>query len=260
MRLISWNVNGIRAAARKGLVEWVNAEVPDVLCIQEIKAQPEQLESELVEPVGYHTCWNPAQRKGYSGVATWARSGPLAFERGLGVPEFDSEGRVLMTEHPGFKLFNVYFPNGQRDLGRLDFKLRFYDAFLTLCDALHARGEQLVVCGDFNTAHQSIDLARPKQNQKTSGFMPEEREWIVRYLAHGFVDTFRALHPEATEQYTWWTYMRNARARNIGWRIDYFLVSESLLPAVVSATILDKVMGSDHCPIGLELDLDRLQS
>jgi exodeoxyribonuclease-3 len=258
MKLISWNVNGIRAAIRKGFGDWLDGESPDVLCVQETKAQPEQLTSENREPVRYHSYWNSAQRKGYSGVATFSRSEPLRVESGLGVNEFDVEGRVLMTEFPGFRLFNVYFPNGRRDLARLDYKLRFYAAFLELCDDLHARNERLVVCGDFNTAHQPIDLERPKQNVKTSGFRPEEREWIDRYLAHGFVDTYRALHPQETGQYTWWPYMRNARARNIGWRIDYWLVSESLMPAVVDAAILSDVMGSDHCPIVLELDTGRL--
>lgn len=258
MRLISWNVNGIRAALQKGFFEWLNRESPDVLCVQETKAHPEQLASDLRQLVRYHSYWNSAQRKGYSGIATFARSEPLRVASGIGVDEYDVEGRVLMTEHPGFKLFNVYFPNGGRDLERLDYKLRFYAAFLELCDTLHAQGERLIVCGDFNTAHRPIDLARPKQNQKTSGFLPEEREWIDRYLAHGFVDSFRTLHPEEAERYTWWMYMRNARDRNIGWRIDYFMVSESLIPAVVDATIHSDVPGSDHCPIGLELDTERL--
>jgi exodeoxyribonuclease-3 len=258
MRLISWNVNGIRAVARKGFLGWLGGASPDVLCIQETKAHPEQLSQDLRRPAGYHARWNSAQRKGYSGVTTWSVKEPLNTEAGFGVDEFDVEGRVLMTEHPAFKLFNVYFPNGRRDLGRLDYKLRFYAAFLDYCDALHARGERLIVCGDFNTAHRPIDLARPKQNAKTSGFLPEEREWIDRYLGQGFVDTFRALYPDEAERYTWWMYMRNARARNIGWRIDYFMVSKALMPAVTHVEILSEVTGSDHCPVVLELDVDRL--
>jgi len=257
VKLVSWNVNGIRAVARKGFLDWLTDEAPDVLCVQEIKAHPDQLVQGLREPSGYRAYWNSAQRKGYSGVATLSRLEPLRVEAGFGEDEFDVEGRVLMAEYPGFKLFNVYFPNGRRDLGRLDYKLRFYAAFLVYCDALHAQGEQLIVCGDFNTAHRPIDLARPRQNEKTSGFLPEEREWMDRYLAHGFVDAFRALHPDETDQYTWWMYMRNARARNIGWRIDYHLISESLMPAVIRATLLSDVMGSDHCPIVLELDVTR---
>jgi exodeoxyribonuclease-3 len=258
MRLISWNVNGIRAVVKKGFFDWFVDASPDVLCVQETKAHPDQLTSDLRQPSGYHAYWNAAQRKGYSGVTTWSVEEPLSVEAGFGVEEFDVEGRVLMAAYPDFKLFNVYFPNGRRDLARLDYKQRFYAAFLEHCAALHARGERLIVCGDFNTAHQPIDLARPKQNQKTSGFLPEEREWLDRYLTHGFVDTFRALHPDQAERYTWWMYMRNARARNIGWRIDYFIVSEALMPAVTEATILSDVMGSDHCPTVLELDIGRL--
>ena len=258
MKLASWNVNGIRAVAKRGFSEWLEGTSPDVLCIQEARAMPDQLPAALRQPPGYQAYWNPAQRKGYSGVVTYGKVEPLHIERGFGVQEFDVEGRVLMTEHPGFKLFNVYFPNGGRKQERVDFKLRFYAALLEHCDALHAQGERVIICGDYNTAHEPVDLARPQRNQKTSGFLPEEREWIDRYLAHGFVDAYRALHPEATEQYTWWMYMRNARERNIGWRIDYYLVSEALMPAVVEASILSDVMGSDHCPITLELDLDRL--
>ena len=258
MKLVSWNVNGIRAVAKRGFGEWLSVASPDVLCLQETRAQPDQVTGELRQPAGYHAWWNSAERKGYSGVATFSKTEPLSVRAGFGVEEFDVEGRVLMSEYPGFKLFNVYFPNGGRKLERLDFKLRFYAAFLESCDALHARGERLIICGDYNTAHKPIDLARPKRNQTTSGFLPEERAWIDRYLAQGFVDAYRALYPEETDCYTWWMYMRNARERNIGWRIDYFLVSEALMPAVVEASILSDVMGSDHCPIVLELDLDRL--
>lgn len=260
MKLVSWNVNGIRAAVRKGFLDWLSQESPDVLCVQETKAHPEQLDASLRAPDGYRVYWNSAERKGYSGVATWSKPEPLQVQQGLQIPEFDVEGRVLMTRYPEFLLFNVYFPNGQRDLGRLDYKLQFYAAFLEYCDSLHAQGERLVVCGDFNTAHQPIDLARPKQNVKTSGFLPEEREALGEYLSHGFVDVYRALYPDRAEQYTWWMYMRNARERNIGWRIDYHLVSESLMPAVVDEVILAKVMGSDHCPVVLELDLSVLNA
>ncbi len=254
MKLISWNVNGVRAIEKKGFLDWLAGESPAVLCIQETKAHPDQLSQKLRHPPGYHTYWHAAQRKGYSGVATFCQNEPLAVQSGFGIEEFDAEGRALMTAHPGFKLFNVYFPNGKRDLSRLDYKLRFYAAFLEHCATLLAQGERLIVCGDVNTAHQEIDLARPKENATVSGFLPEEREWIDRYLAHGFVDAFRALHPDEPEQYTWWHYVTNARARNVGWRIDYHLVSENLMPAVTGASILSDVMGSDHCPIALELD------
>jgi exodeoxyribonuclease-3 len=185
----------------------------------------------------------------------FSRAEPQEVKMGFGVDEFDVEGRVLMARYPAFLLYNVYFPNGGRKLERLDFKLRFYEALLEHLDAQHAQGERIVLCGDYNTAHREVDLARPKQNAKTSGFLIEEREWIDRYLEHGFVDAWRTLNPDAEGQYTWWMYMRNARERNIGWRIDYFLVSEALMPAVTGASILSDVMGSDHCPIALELDV-----
>jgi exodeoxyribonuclease-3 len=258
VKLISWNVNGIRAVAKRGFSEWLAGASPDVLCLQETRAQLEQVPVNLRQPPGYRVYWNSAERKGYSGVATFARREPLSVESGFDADEYDVEGRVLMTEHPGFRLFNVYFPNGGRKLERLEFKLRFYAKFLEHCDALREQDQRLIICGDFNTAHRPIDLARPERNQKTSGFLPEEREWLDRYLGHGSVDAWRTLHPQERGRYTWWMYMRNARERNIGWRIDYFLVSEALMPAVVDAAILSDVMGSDHCPIMLELDVDRL--
>jgi exodeoxyribonuclease-3 len=257
VKLVSWNVNGIRAAVKKGFLDWFGDATPDILCVQETRARPEQLDEALLDPPGYRTYWNAAERKGYSGVTTWSRPEPVHVESGFGVDEFDVEGRVLRTDYAAFKLFNVYFPNGRRDQERVDYKLRFYDALLQVIDALHKQGERVVVCGDYNTAHQPIDLARPKENQKTSGFLPEERAYLDLYLSHGLVDTFRALHPDEAERYSWWMYMRNARERNIGWRIDYFMVSESLMPAVAGADILHDVMGSDHCPVTLELDESR---
>lgn len=254
MRLISWNVNGIRAAIRKGFWEWLAADRADVVCLQETRIHPAQLTTRMQNPPGYQAHWHSAERKGYSGVATLCREAPLAVRHGFGPPEFDVEGRVLITEHPGFTLVNAYFPSGQRGHERVAFKLEFYAALLDFCRDLRASGQRLVVCGDYNTAHQPIDLARPTQNKKTSGFLPKEREALDRWLDEGFVDVFRRLHPGA-EEYTWWTYRLNARARNIGWRIDYFLVAEELLPHVQDASILDDVIGSDHCPIALELDL-----
>jgi len=252
MRIISWNVNGIRAAERKGLLDWLAQERPEVLCLQEIKARPEQLSNELRQPAGYHTYWHSAERKGYSGVATFSRQ-PVTAQRGLGVPEFDVEGRVLVSEHDGFTLLNCYMPNGKRSPERLDYKLRFYADLLDYCDGRHAAGKQLVICGDVNTAHKEIDLAHPKANETTSGFLPEERAWIDKYLAHGFVDAFRAFHPEP-EQYTWWSYITRARSRNVGWRIDYFMVSEGLMSRVRDCFIMADVMGSDHCPIALDIE------
>ncbi len=260
MRLISWNVNGFRSIVGEGFCEWLEEAAPDVLCLQETRVHPDQLAKRMRQPQGYRAHWHSAERRGYSGVATWTKPEPIEVQAGFGIDAYDAEGRVLITAYPGFKLLNVYFPNGRRDLQRLEFKLQFYADLLDYCDDLHAQGERLVLCGDFNTAHQPIDLARPKQNAKTSGFMPEERAWIDCYLAHGFADTFRALHPDAEGRYTWWTYIRNARERNVGWRIDYFMVSQSLLPAVIEAEILSHVMGSDHCPVMLSLDMARLHS
>lgn len=254
MRLVTWNVNGIRAAVRNGFWSWLSEAQPDVVCLQETRIQPEQLTPEMRQPSGYHAYWHAGERPGYSGVATLCREQPGSIREGFGEPRFDVEGRTLVTRHAGLTLLNVYFPNGGRGRERVQYKIEFYDALLAFCSELQSRGERLVVCGDFNTAHQPIDLARPKENEKTSGFLPEEREALGRWLDAGFVDIFRWLHPEATE-YTWWTYRFDARARNIGWRLDYFLVSEDLLPSIRDARILGEVEGSDHCPVALELGL-----
>ncbi len=254
LRLASWNVNGIRAAIRKGFWDWLDAYDPDLLCLQETRIHPDQLTGDMLDPPRHTSYWASAERKGYSGVATFSRQEPQAVRVGFGHPRFDVEGRALITEHPGFTLINAYFPSGQRGHERVAYKLEFYDALLAHCNSLRADGHHLVVCGDFNTAHQPIDLARPAQNQKTSGFLPEEREALTRWLQSGFVDSFRALHPDE-EAYSWWTYRANARARNVGWRLDYFLVDEALMPAVKDACILSDVPGSDHCPVGLELRL-----
>jgi exodeoxyribonuclease-3 len=254
MRLVTWNVNGIRAAIRNGFWEWFATDAPDILCLQETRIQPEQMPEEMRYPPGYHTFWHSAERKGYSGVATFCRDGPQVVREGFGQPRFDDEGRVLVTEHVGFTLVNAYFPSGRRGHERVTFKLAFYAALLDFCSTLRAQGHLLVVCGDFNTAHQPIDLARPKQNVKTSGFLPEEREALECWLEMGFVDAFRQLHPDL-EAYTWWTYRFDARARNIGWRLDYFLVAEELMPYVRDARIRADIMGSDHCPVELQLEL-----
>lgn len=252
MRIVSWNVNGIRAIERKGLLEWLEQDRPDVLCMQETKASPDQLSKKLLDPPGYHTYWHSAERKGYSGVATFSRE-PLAVQQGFGIAEFDVEGRVLISEHDGFSLLNCYMPNGGMGPERLEYKLRFYAALLEWVDAQHAAGRQLILCGDVNTAHKEIDLARPKENEEVSGFMPVERAWIDEYLAHDLVDAFRAFSSEP-EQYTWWSYRVRARERNLGWRIDYFMVSAGLMERVKSCTIMADVEGSDHCPIALEID------
>jgi exodeoxyribonuclease-3 len=252
MRIISWNVNGIRAVEKKGFWHWFGAERPEVLCLQETKAQPDQLTKTLREPDGYHAHWHSAERKGYSGVATWSQE-PVEVQHGLGIDEFDVEGRVLISEHPDFTLLNCYMPNGKQSQQRLDYKLRFYGGLLDYVDRMHAAGKQLVICGDVNTAHKEIDLAHPKANETVSGFLPEERAWIDAYLEHGLVDAFRAFNQEP-DQYTWWSYITRARERNVGWRIDYFLVSEGLMPRVEDCIIMPEVMGSDHCPIALEVE------
>jgi exodeoxyribonuclease-3 len=253
MKITTWNVNGIRAALDKGVADWWKAENPDVLCLQEIKALPEQLtEEQLAHFEEVQAIWNPAQRKGYSGVATFTRPEPLQIQKGIGNQRFDDEGRVIQTQYSDFILFNIYFPNGQRDHERLTYKLDFYACLLDLCDQLHAAGEQIIITGDFNTAHNEIDLKNPKENQNTSGFMPEERVWIDKYLEHGFVDAYRVLYPEK-EEYTWWTYRFGARSRNVGWRLDYYLVSEALMSRVKDVVIHGDVMGSDHCPVSIIL-------
>ena len=254
MKLISWNVNGIRAADNKGLFDWFKSESPDVLCLQEIKALPEQFPPHLRNTPGYHIYINSAERKGYSGVATFAKKQPIFVKNGFGIEKFDKEGRVLITEYPDFVLFNIYYPNGKRDDERLEYKLDFYDAFLSIADNLISEGKNIVVCGDFNTAHKQIDLAHPKENEKYSGFLPVERAWIDTFIDHGYVDTFRHFNKES-DQYSWWAYRTHARERNIGWRIDYFFVNKEFLPNVKNAFIMQDVLGSDHCPVGIEIEL-----
>jgi len=255
LKIITWNVNGLRAVLRKGALQWVIEQEPDFFCLQEIKARQDQIEEDdhrLFD--GYLSFYNPAERPGYSGVVTFSREEPEEVQLGFDQPQFDREGRLIRSKSSGINLFNIYFPNGQRDHERLQFKLDFYSELLDYCNQLHLAGEKLILCGDFNTAHQEIDLRNPKQNQNTSGFMPVEREWVSRYLDHGFVDIYRYLYPECVE-YTWWTYRMNARQRDIGWRLDYFLVSEGLVEQVQDVVVNGDVPGSDHCPVTLYLDV-----
>lgn len=252
MKIITWNVNGIRAALGKQALEWAFAQKPDAICLQEVKARPGQLDSEQTAQLKMASVWNPAERPGYSGVITFHANPPDEIILGMDNPEFDVEGRVIQTRWGDLRLFNIYFPNGQRGHDRVDYKLRFYAHLLELCNSLHAKGESIVITGDFNTAHMPIDLKNPKANEKTSGFMPEEREWVQNFLDAGFVDAYRRLYPDRI-QYTWWTYRLNARARGIGWRLDYFLVSERLMPKVRDVIIHEGIMGSDHCPVELDL-------
>lgn len=249
-RFLSWNVNGLRAAAEKGFAEIVAELAPDILALQEVKATPEQLPQSVRNIDGYTAYWAPAEKKGYAGVGVYVRREPLAVRYGLGIAEHDAEGRVLTLEYPDFFLVNAYFPNARHGLTRLDYKLRFNRDFLTYVQGVAAK-KAVVVCGDFNVAHREIDLANPKQNEQNAGFSPEERAWMDAFLAAGFVDTFRLFHPEG-EQYSWWSYRFNARARNIGWRIDYFCVDQKNAGRVKGAAILGTVMGSDHCPVALD--------
>ena len=252
--ITTWNVNGIRAAFKNNADQWWDEFDPDLLCLQEVRARQDQLTASQLEGLERkHSTWNPAEKAGYSGVATFAKSPPTDTIIGLGIPRFDTEGRVIQSILPKFRLFNIYFPNGGRDLSRVGFKLDFYQELLEICDQLHAEGENIIITGDFNTSHQEIDLRNPKANEGNTGFLPEEREWIDIYLEHGFIDIFRYLYPDR-EQYTWWTYRMNARERNVGWRLDYFLISEDLVNAVEDVIIHDDVMGSDHCPVSLLID------
>ncbi len=253
-RIVSWNVNGLRAILKKGFLQWLEDASPDILCLQETKAHPEVLPEDVVAPPGYVTYWNSGLRKGYSGVAVFCRDRPLSVEDLIGVEEFDREGRLLTVEYSDFILANVYFPNGKSSPERLKYKLDFYEEFLLWFEKLRReRKKGLVLTGDVNTAHREIDLARPKENSKISGFLPKERAWIDRLLSQGYTDTFRHLHPDDRDAYTWWDYKTRARERNVGWRIDYFFVSGDLLPRVRKSEILADVQGSDHCPILLDL-------
>jgi exodeoxyribonuclease-3 len=250
MKITTWNVNGIRAALTKGFREYMLEAQPDIMCLQEIKARPEQIDEAIREIPGYFSIWNPAQRPGYSGVAVFSKTPPLQTVLGLGDERFDVEGRVIRMHFDGFILFNIYFPNGQRGQERVDYKLEFYAMLLDECKRLHSQGEKIIITGDFNTAHKEIDLANPKENSNTSGFLLEERQWIDIFLNNGFKDAFRELYPE-TVKYTWWTYRVNARVRNIGWRLDYYLVSNDLAPQIKDVVIHDDIPGSDHCPVSL---------
>ena len=254
LKLLSWNVNGIRAAQKKGLLEWLEKEKPDVLCVQETKAHVEQLNKELLNPNGYKTFWSSGERKGYSGVATFTKIEPKSVERGFGVQKYDCEGRILITNYDDLILFNIYFPNGQRDSERLKYKLGFYDEFLKHVNKLKDKGKKIIICGDVNTAHKEIDLARAKENINTSGFLPIERKWMDKFAENGYIDTFRHFNKDSGH-YTYWDTITRARERNVGWRIDYFFISPNLLKALKSAFIMPEVMGSDHCPLGIELGI-----
>ena len=250
MKLISWNVNGIRAAMGKGFCDFVAEEAPDIICIQETKMQEGQADVPLEE---YHQYWCSAEKKGYSGTATFTKAEPVSVSRGIGIDEHDHEGRVLNLEFDDFYLVNVYVPNSQNELKRLDYRMKWEDDFRAYLKKLE-ESKPVIVCGDMNVAHKEIDIKNPKSNRRNAGFTDEEREKMTELLDSGFIDTFRHFYPDRTDIYSWWSYRFNARKNNAGWRIDYFLVSEELRDRITDAHILTEVMGSDHCPVTLELE------
>ena len=252
MKLASWNVNGIRAAQKKGFLKWFESEKADVICLQETKATLDQLDEALINPLGYSSFFLSAQKPGYSGVAIYSKKEPLSVTQGIGVPEIDSEGRVLVAEFKDFTLLNAYFPNSQREHARLGYKLSFCEAMLKHCQNLRKKGKNIVLCGDYNIAHKEIDLKNPKQNVDNAGFLPEERAWMDRFLGSGYVDVFREKTPDPGH-YTWWSYRPGVREKNIGWRLDYHCVNKEFSDRVHHAYHQPKVVGSDHCPVILDL-------
>ena len=255
MLILSWNVNGIRAVEKRGFTTWLRSESPDILCIQETKARPEQLSEELRNPAGkngkpYYSYWASAKKAGYSGVAIYSKKEPEEVKP-LGIADFDDEGRVLQAFYKDFVVISAYFPNSQDGGKRLPYKLAFCDAILQYCKKLVKQKKHFVLCGDYNIAHTPIDLARPKENEGSAGYLPEERAWMDTFTKAGFVDTFRYFHPGEKEHYSWWSYRMNARERNVGWRIDYHCVDPAFLPLVKRSIIRPDVRGSDHCPVEL---------
>jgi exodeoxyribonuclease-3 len=254
IKIISWNVNGIRAVLNKNAFNWIDEIEPDILCFQEIKAQPEQIPQNIFQNQYKDIIINSAQKKGYSGTMTLS---VIKNDFNSTCQDIDTlhEGRIIETHYNDTVLFNVYFPNGQRGDDRLSHKMKFYDDFLAHCEDLRENGKSIIICGDVNTAHREIDLKNPKANSKRSGFLPIERAWIDKLLACGYVDTFRYAHGDIEDQYSWWSYRSNARIANVGWRIDYFFISEDLCENLEDAFILDYIMGSDHCPVGITISL-----
>ena len=251
MKFISWNVNGLRACMGKGWQEFFDAESADFFCLQETKLQEGQISLDLP---GYEQFWNYAEKKGYSGTAIFAKQAPLSVRYGVGVPELDTEGRLITLEYPEFFLVTCYTPNAQRELARIDHRITWDEAFRNYLQELD-QAKPVIICGDLNVAHQEIDLKNPKSNRGNAGFSDEERESFTKTLEAGFTDSFRRLNPDATGAYTWWSYMFKAREKNAGWRIDYFLVSDRIADKITAAPIYHEILGSDHCPVGLELDI-----
>lgn len=255
MEIISWNVNGLRAVHRKNyFLPFIEQENPDILCLQETKALPEQLDEKLQTPDEYHSWFHfPTIKKGYSGVAIYSKEEPIKVTNDLGIEEMDQEGRLIMAEYKDFLLINTYFPNGGGSPERLHYKLEFYDHFLKFIDKLHMKQPSIIFCGDVNVAHKEIDLARPKENETHVGFLPIERAWMDKLIAHGWIDVFRHFYPDKKDAYTYWDMKTFARERNVGWRIDYFFASPEMMKSIKSVEILDSILGSDHCPIKITL-------
>tara|TARA_B100001146_G_C16149197_1_gene420357 strand:- start:231 stop:998 length:768 start_codon:yes stop_codon:yes gene_type:complete len=253
VKILTYNVNGIRAALRKDFASWLKATNPDVLCLQEIKANSEQFDESIFTDLGYHCFWNSAEKKGYSGVAILTKTKPQHIEYGCGIEQIDFEGRILRADFDGFSMMSAYFPSGSSGDLRQAFKMKFLNQFQTYINALKKDFPKLIISGDYNICHKAIDIHNPQRNKNTSGFLPEEREWMSGFIASGFVDSFRSLNPEP-HNYSWWSYRANARAKNLGWRIDYNMISKNLLAHLSRSAILSQAFHSDHCPVLVELD------
>lgn len=253
MKIISWNINGLRSIEKKGFIKWLYKEQPDIIGLQEIKAKADQLSGELLAPDGYYAYFNSALRPGYSGTAIYSKEKPKSIKTGFDIHRFDSEGRILEADYGKFVFLNIYFPNGKSGPERLKYKLEFYDAALDYFDSLVKQGKKLIITGDYNTAHKEIDLARPKDNEFISGFLAIERAWLDKLVAHGYIDCFREFNKEPNH-YTWWSQRSGARQRNVGWRIDYFFISKNFRAHLKNCYHLTEIPGSDHCPIVLEVD------
>jgi exodeoxyribonuclease-3 len=255
VKIVTWNVNGLRAVVQKGFYEFWEAQSPDFLCLQETKCHPDQLQDALSSPLGWKSFWSSAQRPGYSGTVTFSRETPERVDHGIDIPKFDAEGRLVVTQFKDFTLYNCYFPNGGSGQERHDFKQEFLNRFSYHLQKRVAAGENVIVVGDYNVAYLDIDVYDPKALSSESGFLPEEREWMRHFLEKGFIDGFRYFHPEEKHRYTWWSYFQNARVGNRGWRIDHICVSRGLEKKIKAVEILDRQEGSDHCPVVMEIDL-----
>ena len=251
MKIISYNINGIRAAEKKGLSDWLKEEAPDVVCFQELKANEDQVDLKVYEELGYHIFWHSAEKKGYSGVAIFSKSKPKHVEIGCGIEKYDREGRVIRADFEDFSLMSTYMPSGSSGDERQAFKMEWLEDFRNYMRSLIKKHSRIIISGDYNICHQAIDIHDPVRNKNSSGFLPEEREWMSDFLSDGYIDSFRHIHPNKVDEYSWWSYRANARNNNKGWRIDYHMVSEQLKDRIENASILQEVKHSDHCPIKL---------